>query len=108
MASSAMRAGPMPSAGAPASTPWPTSSPTGCAANRRTPALPDLVLSRRHFVATGGSLALPALLPFLGGCGGSTAPPTALKVYLRLTAYERAYFPRAILPPFERARNVRV
>src|SRR3954451_1636477 len=88
--------------------PWPTSSPPGYAASRRTPTLPDLVLSRRRLLATGSTLALAGLVPLLGGCGGAAMPPTTLRVYLGLTAYERTYFARTILPPFERARNVRV
>lgn len=71
------------------------------------PPLAESPLSRRRFLAAGG-LALAGALPLLGGCGGTAAPPATLRVHLRLTAYERAFFARAILPPFERARNLRV
>ncbi len=67
------------------------------------------LLTRRRFVALGGTLALAGASPLLGGCGGTApaAPPT-LRVHLSLSAYERAFFARAIVPPFEQAQNVRV
>jgi ABC-type glycerol-3-phosphate transport system substrate-binding protein len=65
----------------------------------------DRPLTRRRFIAGVGALAA---VPLLASCG-KTAPPTAtLRINLRLTAYERAFFNRAILPPFEAAHNVRV
>lgn len=67
------------------------------------------LLTRRRFVALGGTLALAGAAPLLGGCGGTApAPPPTLRIHLSLSAYERAFFARAIVPPFEQARNVRV
>ena len=65
------------------------------------------ILTRRHLLATAAGLALTTV-PFLSGCGTVAAPRTPLRVNLRLTAYERAFFARAILPPFEEANNARV
>lgn len=65
-------------------------------------------LTRRRFLGATTALAVGGVVPFLGGCGRSSVPPPTLRVHLRLSAYERAFFTRTILPPFERARNVRV
>lgn len=63
-------------------------------------------LPRRRFVL---GLGVCSLLPFLPACGGDApAPPGTLRVHLRLTAYERAFFERAILPAFERDHGLRV
>ena len=64
-------------------------------------------LTRRRLLAAGAALAL-APLPLLAGCGKVAAPKATLRINLRLTAYERAFFGRAILPPFEAANGVRV
>jgi len=64
-------------------------------------------ITRRRVLAAGLGLAA---LPLLAGCGagGASAPPTILRVHLNLTAYERAAFVRAVLPPFEAAQGARV
>lgn len=63
-------------------------------------------LSRRAFVGAAGALALA---PLLGGCRtGSATPRGTLRVHLRLTAYERAFFERAILPAFARDHGLSI
>lgn len=68
----------------------------------------DPTLTRRRLLTAGAGLTLAATLPLLGGCGKSAAPKATLRVNLRLTAYERSFFTRATLPPFEETNNVRV
>ena len=61
---------------------------------------------RRRFLAGAASLAL---LPFLPGCTSDSPPPTGtLRVHLRLTAYERSFFERVILPTFARDQGLSV
>lgn len=62
-------------------------------------------LTRRRFLTGIGALAA---MPLFAGCGENAAPKTTLRINLRLTAYERAFFVRAILPPFEAAHNALV
>lgn len=61
---------------------------------------------RRRFLAGAAALTL---LPFLSACSAEATPtPGTLRVHLRLTAYERSFFERAILPDFARTHGLRV
>ncbi len=64
-------------------------------------------LTRRHFRRATTGLALSSI-PLLAACGKTAAPRSTLRINLRLTAYERAFFAHAVLPPFEAAQNARV
>lgn len=62
-------------------------------------------LTRRQLLLGGATAAL------LAGCGGArpgAAPVATLRVLLSLNAYEREFFGRAVLPPFEERHRVRV
>src|SRR5207302_709495 len=63
---------------------------------------PRPALTRRQVLALG------AALPFLRGCGAPAPAPATVRAFFPLDAYERAFFERHVLPPFERQANVRV
>jgi ABC-type glycerol-3-phosphate transport system substrate-binding protein len=66
----------------------------------------EVTVPRRRFLIGLGAFAF---LPFLPACGSDApAPPGIVRAHLRLTAYERAFFERVVLPAFERDRGLRV